>query len=112
MTKSKRIFVGCRVEGGHGPLVANPNPNIKRRVHSRVVGTVLKANEQHKWEVLFDFNGKVKVCSLKLLSIVPLGSGVPLHEEIQEVRKVNLSCYIMFYFIFVSILIVVVLLMK
>ena len=53
MTKSKRIFVGCRVEGSHGSLVANLNPNIKRRVHSRVVGTVLKANEQHKWEVLF-----------------------------------------------------------
>ena len=46
------------------------------------VGTVLKANEQHIWEVLFDFNGKVKVCSLKSLSIVPLGSGVHLHEEI------------------------------
>ena len=93
MTKSKRIFVGCRVKGSHGPLVANPNPNIKRRVHSRVVGTVLKANEQHKWEVLLDFNGKVKVCSTKLLLIVPLGRGVPLHEEIQKVSKVNLISF-------------------
>ena len=90
MTKSKQIFVGCRVEGSHGPLVANPNPNIKRWVFSWVVGTVLKTNEQHKWEVLFDFDGKVKVCSLKLLSIVPLESNIPLHEEIHEGSKVNL----------------------
>ena len=81
MPKSKKIFVGCRVEGSHGPLVANPDPKIKRRVHSKVIGTVLKANEQHKWDVLFDFNNKVKVCSSKLLSIVPFGSRVPLHEE-------------------------------
>ena len=44
MPKSKKIFVGCRVEGSQGPLVANPDPKIKRRVHSKVIGTVLKAN--------------------------------------------------------------------
>ena len=100
MKNSNQIFIDCRVEGSHGPLVANPNPNIKRQVHSRVVGTVLKANEQHKWDVKFDFNGKVKVCSLKSLSIVPSGSGVPLHDEAQEV-----SLHQWFHFTFVTILI-------
>ena len=79
ITKSKQIFVGCRGEGSYGSLIANLNPNIKRLVHSRVVGTVLKANEQHKWKVSFDFNGKVKVCRTKSLSIVPFRSRVPLH---------------------------------
>ena len=85
MPKSKQIFVGCRVQGSHGPLVANPDPKIKRRVHAKVIGTVLKANGQHKWDVQFDFNGKIKVCNSKLLSIVPFDSGVPLHEQAQEV---------------------------
>ena len=68
-------------EGSYGPLVANLNPNIKRRVHSRAVGTVVKAKDQHKWEVLFDNNGKVKVCTSKLLTIVPFKKGAPLHKE-------------------------------
>ena len=85
MPRSKQIFVCCRVEESHSPLVANPDPEIKQRVHSKVIGTVLKANKQHKWDVLFDFNNKVKVHSSKLLSIVLFGNGVPLHEEAQEV---------------------------
>ena len=48
------IIVGSRVEGPYGPLGPNPNPLIKRRVRARVVGTVLKANAQHKWDVPFD----------------------------------------------------------
>ena len=93
MTKSKQIFFGCRVEGIHGPQVANPNPNpkIKMLVNSRLIGTVMKANEQHKWEVLFDFNGKVNVQGSKLLPIGPLGGGVPFNEEIQEVSKLKLT---------------------
>ena len=85
MSDLKRNFLGCRVEGSHGPLVANPNPSIKRRVHSRAVGTVVKARDQHKWEVLFDYNSKVKVCNSKSLTIVPFETGVPLHEEEQKV---------------------------
>ena len=77
----KAKFLGCRVEGSHGPLVANPNPNIKRRVHSRAVGTVVKARNQHKWEVLFDYNSKVNLCNSKSLTIVPFETVVPLHEE-------------------------------
>ena len=45
MLRSKQIFVGCRVEGSHGPLVANPDPKIKKRVHSKVIGTIFKVNE-------------------------------------------------------------------
>ena len=59
-------------------MVANPNPNIKRRVHSRAVGTVVKAKDQHNWKVLFDYNSKVKVCNSKSLTIVPFQKVVPL----------------------------------
>ena len=54
-------------------------------MHAKVIGTVLKSNGQHKWDVQFDFNGKIKVCNSKSLSIVPFDSRVPLHEQAQEV---------------------------
>ena len=79
------IFLGCRVEGSHGPLVENPNPNIKRRVHLRAVGTVVKAGDQHKWEVFFDYYTKVKECNSKSLTIVPFKTGIPLHKEEKQV---------------------------
>ena len=85
MPRSKKIFDGCRVEESHGPLVAIPDPKIKRRVHCKVISTVLKTNKQHKWDVLFIFNNKVNVCSSNLLSIVPFGSRLLLNEEAQEV---------------------------
>ena len=85
MPDSKLIFLGFRVQGSHDPLVANPNSNIKRRVHSRAGGAVAKARDQHKREVLFDNNNKVKVCNSKLLTIVPFKTGVPLHKEEQQV---------------------------
>ena len=91
MPRSKKIFVGCRVEESHGPFVANPDTKIKRRGYSKIIGIGLKANEQHKWDALFEFNNKVKVCSSNLLSIVCFGSGVPLHEEAQEVSLLNVS---------------------
>ena len=82
MVISNRIFVGCRVEGPHGPLFPNPNSKIKRRLRTRVVGTVLRANGQHRWVVQFDFNGKIKECTSKLLKLVADEVGVPLNEEI------------------------------
>ena len=90
MSNLKQIFLGCKVEGSHGPLV---NPNIKRRVHSRAVGIVVMARDQHKWELLFDYNSKVKVYNSKSFTIVPFKTGVPLHEEEQQVILLNLFIY-------------------
>ena len=77
---SNHIIIGSRVEGPYGPLVPNPDPNKKRRVRSRVVGTVLKASAQHKWEVQFNFDGKVQECSSKCLKVVCAEAGVPVNE--------------------------------
>ena len=74
------IIVGSRVEGPHGHLQPNPNPNVKRRVRARVVGTVLKAKGQHTWDVQFDFDGKIKECSSKSLKVVCAEAGMPVNE--------------------------------
>jgi hypothetical protein len=80
MVRSNHVCVGYRVEGCHGPLVQNPNPSIKRRVRSKVVGTVMRAAELHKWEVVFDYDGKAKVVRSSSLKVVEEGTGVPLDE--------------------------------
>jgi len=80
MVRSNHVYVGCRVEGCHGPLVQNPNPSIKRRVRSKVVGTVMRAAELHSWEVVFDYDGKAKVVRSSSLKVVEECTGVPLDE--------------------------------
>ena len=74
------ILVGCRVEGSYGPLVANNNPNIKRRVCSRAIGTVIKASDRHKWEVKFDYNNSLKIVPSNGLKLVPTDTGIPVDE--------------------------------
>ena len=81
MTRQKRIYVGCRVLGSHGPLVTNPNESVKRHVRSKVVGTILKAVGQQKWDVQFDFDGSVKEgVSSTSLQIVEADVGITLDE--------------------------------
>ena len=77
---NKNITVGARVEGCFGPLIPNPNPAIKRRVRSRVVGTVLRGLERHRWEVRFDFDGKQQEVRSNALKLVPASYGIPLNE--------------------------------
>ena len=60
MAKQSRLRAGCRVRGSHGQLINNPDPNIKRRVRKKVVGTVIKASGPKKWIVVFDFDGREK----------------------------------------------------
>ena len=55
--RDNHIAVGCRMEGLHGTLGPNPNPSAKCRVHTRAIGTVIQAAEQHKWVVVFDLDG-------------------------------------------------------
>ena len=69
------------MEGSYGPLIANPNPSIKRRVLSRMVGTVVRAAGHHKWDVLFDYNGKTKLVASNSLTIVPPGTGILLEYQ-------------------------------
>ena len=84
MVKSTLISVGTRVEGSFGPLVANPNPNIKRRVRMRVTGTVMNAVGQHNWSVLFDFDGKTQEVHSRSLKIVQNETAIPAHELYQS----------------------------
>ena len=80
MPRNGRIIPGCRVEGAIGPLVPNPNPTIKRRVRSRVFGTVIRAADKHKWEVRLDCDGSIKLAPSSALKFVPEGSGIPVNE--------------------------------
>jgi len=81
MVNSSKISIGTRVEGAHGPLMPNPNPNIKRRIRTRVVGTVINAVGQHTWDILFDFDGKIQNgIHSRSLKIVPKETAIPAHE--------------------------------
>ena len=60
ITGGNCILVGCRVMGSHGPLIENPNPNVKQRIRQPVTGTVIRALGPHVWDVQFDHDGKVK----------------------------------------------------
>ena len=82
MSNSSHISVGCRVEGAFGPLVDNPNPKVKRRVRERVCGTVIKAVDQRRWEIVSDIDGEIKIITSNALKVVPDEFGVPLYEEV------------------------------
>ena len=96
MVSSDRIVAGTRVAGSHGKLIPNPNPNVKRRVREKVVGTVIKAAGLHKWEVLFDYNKQMQVVTSKSLKIVPTESGIPLNEESAKDKEDTVSTFVFF----------------
>ena len=91
MSKSVRIGAGSRVEGSYGPLITNPNASIKRRIRSKAIGTVIKAAGPHKWEVVFDFDAKVKTVSSRSLTVVQADAGIPLDKEGTLVFAPNVS---------------------
>jgi hypothetical protein len=93
MAPSSRIFIGCRVVGSHGPLELNPNPNMKRRVRMRVVGTVMSVTGPHIWNGMFDFDGKSKAVHSQSLKIVPDETAIPVNELRSEVRNENNGKY-------------------
>ena len=70
MVASSRLKAGSRVVGSHGPLITNPNHSVNRRVQDKVVGTVMRAAALHKWDVVFDFDGKTKTISSRSLKLV------------------------------------------
>ena len=93
MKQHLRIGAGSRVEGSHGPLVTNLTASIKRRVRSKVVGTVVKATGPHKWEVIFDYDAKVKTVSSMSLKIVETDARIPLDDEdtVDTTRNVSID---------------------
>ena len=57
MSSKIRIVLGCRIEGSYGEF----NPNRKKhRIKAKVMGTVTSVVGSYEWNVLFDYNGKVK----------------------------------------------------
>ena len=92
MNQRIRIGAGSRVEGSHGPLITNPNASIKRRIRSKAIGTVVKAAGPHKWEVIFDYDAKVKTISLRSLTIVESGARISLDEEDAVDITPNVNC--------------------
>ena len=79
MVNSSRLFVGCRVTGCFGPFIENENKSKKRRTRERVSGTVLRAVDKHKWDVIFDIDGKLKKgISSRSLMIASSEEGIPL----------------------------------
>ena len=56
----------------------------------RVVGTVMSAAGPHLWNVMFDFDGKMKeAVHSRSLKIVPDGTAIPVNELRSEVRSEN-----------------------
>lgn len=81
MVKSSRLFVGCRVSGCFGPFISNTSESGKRRKRERVVGTIIRATDKHKWDVIFDYNGTVKSdVSSRSLTIVDDDAGLPINN--------------------------------
>ena len=61
MSYSYHISVGCRVEGAFGPLVPNPNPNPKVKGRVKVCGTVIRAVDQRRWEIVCNLDREKKI---------------------------------------------------
>ena len=80
MVEQNRISPGCRVEGRHGELVSNPRGN-KRRVREVMTGTVVEAAGEHKWAVVFNYNGVIKNVTSKSLKVVDEDTGLPLDSS-------------------------------
>ena len=107
MVQRNCISAGCRVQGPHGELVSNPRGN-KRRVQEVVIGNVVEAAGEHKWTVLFDYNGLTKIFSSKSLKVVEEGAGLPLDSSSDTVGFVFFTLQITiilmhFYFIILNI---------
>ena len=104
MKQRLRIGAGSRVEGSHGPLVTNPNASIKRRIRSKVVGTVVKATGPHKWEVTFDYDAKVKTISSRSLKSVETDAGIPLDDEdtVDATRNVSIDACACVFLLIIS----------
>jgi hypothetical protein len=67
------------VSGSHGPLVVNPKPRVKHRVHQKLFGTVIEAVDKNRYKVRFD-DGSIKDCFSNTLKIEKEGTGIPASE--------------------------------
>ena len=76
---TKRIAVGLRVAGKHGPLMVNPSGG-KRRVRDTAYGTVIRAVDKGQWEVRFDYDGRRKTVRNTTLKVVDDEVGIPIEN--------------------------------
>ena len=99
MNQRIRIGTGSRTEGSHGSLISNLDATIKRRIRSKVIGTVVKVAGPHKWNVIFDYNAKVKTIRSRSLKLVETDAGIYLDEEcaIDISRNVSIDLFILSY---------------
>lgn len=90
MVVTKRIAVGLRVAGKHGPLVPNPSGG-KQRVRETAYGTVIRAVEKGQWEVRFDYDGRRKQVKNTTLKVVNNEAGIYLEDLDTSTSITNLS---------------------
>ena len=97
MPSSSHIFVGCRVEGAFGPLIPNPNPKQKRRIREKAYGTVIRAVDQRRWEIVADIDGEIKILTSNSLKVVPDEFGIPIYETVSQTLYfvINLFSYLL-----------------
>ena len=86
MSSKVRIVPGCRVKGSHAELRPNPNRK-KRRIKEKVMEKEMSAVGPHEWNVLFDYNGKVKKVISKSFTGVSLLAGILPYVPDLQVSK-------------------------
>ena len=58
------------------------------------MGTVISAVGPHEWNVLFDYNGKIKKVTSKSFTVVSSLTGIPLHVSDLQVSKNSSIAYV------------------
>ena len=91
MNQCIQISIGSRVKGNHNPLIFDLNASIKRIIWSKAIGTVEKVVGLHKWDIVFDYDTKVKTVSSRSLIIVEIDGGIPLCKEGDVDTDTNVS---------------------
>ena len=86
MVNSSQLCVGCCLTGYFGQFIEDSNSTRKRRTQERVTCIVIRAADKHKWDVIFDFHGKLKkeIVSI-LLMIASTGEGIPLTSVLKNI---------------------------
>ena len=76
--------VGCRVEGSFGPLIPNPNLKQKRRIKEKAHGTVIRAVDQRRWEIVADIDVEIKIVPSNALKVVLDAFGIPIYKMVSQ----------------------------
>lgn len=88
MTRTNFITPGCRVKGSHGDFLPNPRGH-NQRIRAVIYGRVLKAMGSNKWEVIFDIDGRIKICTGRSLQVVKEEEGLAVNEVPTTSRAID-----------------------